>query len=418
MTSRLTIRWRQVPHVPVVALRVWLVGGSRAELQPGEALVTARMLTEGTRRRDWRRIAELSEVSGIDLDGFATLDVHGLAIDALSRDLNEVLEWAAELLLESDFPEERCRWVARQAAGEWMAQLDQPEVKTAWVFNEQLYAPNPAGRPLYGSLEALAEINTALCASYHRSALSRRVIVAVAGAIEGGAVEEGLSQRLAILSGGQGAPDPVTPAPEGGDGVRRTIILEHSQQAHLYLGALTVPRRDPDYEALEVASTILGGGAGLSGRIPGSVREERGLAYAVHANAVAGAGFEPGHFVVYAGCLPRSLVEVESVVRDEVARFVEHGPTASELENAISYLLGRDSFQRQTAAQWASILAVSELYGLRFDRPEWRRERLAAVDRGKVMSAAARYLDPARMRLTVGVPAGHSMASPGMMIET
>ncbi len=418
MIPRLTIRCRELPLAPVVALRIWVVGGSRAEAGPGQALVSARMLTEGTRRRDWRRIAELSEVSGIDMDGFAALDVHGLAIDALSRDLNEVLDWAAELLLESDFPEKRCRWVARQAAGEWMAQLDQPEVRTAWVFNDQLYAPNPAGRPLYGSLEALAEINAELCATYHRSALSRRVIVAVVGAIQEEAVEQLLRDRLAILAGGQGEPDPVTPAPEGGGGLRRTITLEHSQQAHLYLGALTVARRDPDYEALEVASTILGGGAGLSGRIPGSVREDRGLAYAVHANAVAGAGFEPGHFVVYAGCLPESLAEVESVVRDEVARFVEHGPTVIELENAISFLLGRDPFHRQTAAQWASTLAASELYGLPFDRPEWRRERLAAVERETVMSAVARYLDPAGLRTTVGVPAGHPMPSPGMMMET
>jgi hypothetical protein len=52
---------RRVEGAPVVAVRLWLCAGGRRELIPGQALITGRMLTEGTAGRDWRRIADDAE---------------------------------------------------------------------------------------------------------------------------------------------------------------------------------------------------------------------------------------------------------------------------------------------------------------------------------------------------------------------
>ena len=44
----LDLRVRRVPGVPVVAVRVWLRGGARAEAHPGISWAAGRLLTEGT----------------------------------------------------------------------------------------------------------------------------------------------------------------------------------------------------------------------------------------------------------------------------------------------------------------------------------------------------------------------------------
>ncbi|MEO8197590.1 MAG: insulinase family protein, partial [Thermoanaerobaculia bacterium] len=144
----MTPRLKRIEGAPVVAVRLLLAGGARSEAIPGQALLTGRLLTEGTARRSWERIAAEAEGRGMILSSFGGYETHGLSIDALAADWRLALEWIAELLFESTFPEERLRWLARQATAELEAQADQADLWTARAFGEQLYAPHPRGRPL------------------------------------------------------------------------------------------------------------------------------------------------------------------------------------------------------------------------------------------------------------------------------
>ena len=64
--EKLTFRVRRVPGVPIVAARIWLWGGLRLEEVPGQALVTGRMLAEGTRQRRWDEIAVAADIAAVD----------------------------------------------------------------------------------------------------------------------------------------------------------------------------------------------------------------------------------------------------------------------------------------------------------------------------------------------------------------
>lgn len=399
----LAVRVRRVAGPPVVAVRVWLHGGARVEAVPGQAFITGRLLAEGTRRRDWRQIAEEIEARGMLLTTYGSFENHGIALDALAGDWETALAWAAELALEPTFPEDRCRWLARQTAGELESLGDQPEVRTAWGFLGQLYAPHRRALPLQGTAESLAALARGDCAGFHRPG-GRRAIVAVAGEIDEAAVASRVGELLAA-AGARPAADPEPPAPRGSGEARHQVTLPASDQAHLYVGHLTVPRRHPDHEALELLAVVLGAGSGLAGRIPTAVRERAGLAYAASAQTVAGAGLDPGRLVAYVGTAPETVPRAERLVRDELERLVADGVTEDELADSRSYLLGRDPFTRETARQWADLLAQAEHYGLPLDDPAWRRRRLEALDRPAVVAAARRHLRPDELVVTVGLPA-------------
>lgn len=465
-SAGLAVRVRRVPGPPVIAVRVWLCGGARAETIPGQAVITGRMLAEGTRRRDFRRLAEEVEARGMLLSTYGSFETHGVALDALAADWETALEWAAEIALEPVFPEERLRWLTRQTAAELESLGDQPEVRTAWGFLEQIYAPHRRALPLQGTAASLAALTPADCAAFHRPA-QRRTVVAIAGDLD----EEAVAERAAELFAAAGArprsePDP--PAPRGTGEARRRVDLppphepeeEHDGegpgthpetlgiraggpsaegagperaaesleppaepgithgaaiepadaeeadggQAHVYVGHLSVPRNHPDYEALELLAVVLGAGSGLAGRIPTAVRERAGLAYTATAQTVAGAGLDPGRLVAYAGTSAETAERAERLIRDELARVVDGGITDVELEEARSYLLGRDPFTRETARQWADLMAQSEHYGMALDDPGRRRERLETPDRAAVEAAARRHVRPDELAVTVGVP--------------
>jgi zinc protease len=398
-----SVRVRRVEGAPVAAVRAWVRAGARSESIPGQAIVTGRMLTEGTTRRDWRRIADEAEGRGMILSSFATFECHGVSVDALADDWEQSLLWAAELLFEPSFPEDRCAWIARQAAAELEGLADQPEVKTSWGFLEQIYAPHPRSRPLQGNALSLLALTAADCAGFHRQALSNGVLVTVAGTIDEAAVE---ARARELFAGPARVPMPMPepPAPVGSPERMRQVATEAEDQAHLYVGHLTVPRRHPDYTALEVLAVILGSGAGLTGRIPTRIREQEGLAYSAYAQTVSGAGVDPGRLVAYVGTSPETAEKARLGVIEEITRVVEEGVLESEVEEARAYLLGREPFRRETARQWAELLVDAEHYQLPVDDPAWRTASLEAVDRPAVEEAARRHILPAALKVTVGLP--------------
>jgi len=107
---------------------------------------------------------------------------------------------------------------------------------------------------------------------------------------------------------------------------------------------------------------------------------------------------------VYVATAPENVAAALAAVTAELDAVRNEGIAAEELEVARTYLLGREPFQRETAAQWADLMLDSELYGLPFDRPEWQRERYRAVTLEDVRRAAATLPDAVSMRITVGAP--------------
>jgi predicted Zn-dependent peptidase len=198
---RLVVRARRLQGAAVVALRAWVRGGARAETRPGTALITGRLLAEGTWRRDFRAISEQAEARGAALHGFGGYETHGVSCDALAQDWELAVDWVAELLLESAFGEERCAWLRRQAQGELESLADQADVLAGWGFLDQLYAPNPLSRPLQGDAENLVRLSAEECADYHRRGLESGVLVTVAGAIDEEAITARIYERFAALAG-------------------------------------------------------------------------------------------------------------------------------------------------------------------------------------------------------------------------
>ena len=410
----MTPRLKRIDGAPVVAVRLLLAGGARAERIPGQALVTGRLLTEGTRRRSWERIAADAEGRGMILASFGGYETHGLSIDALAADWRLALEWIAELLFESTFPEQRLRWLARQAAAELEAQADQADLMTARAFGEQLYAPHPRGRPLQGDAASLASLDPERCREFHTAALGWGAHLSVAGEIDDGAI----AARIEALFGGILAAEagdkelPVPAAPSASPVARREIVTRAEDQAHLFMGSRTVARAHADYPALELAAVVLGTGAGLTGRIPQRIREREGLAYTANADTVSGAGIDEGRLVCYVGTAPETLDQAEASVRDELARFLVEPIAAEELESARSYLLGREPFRRETARQWADLMAVAALLDLPLDDPDWYSDQIRRLTASDVEAAARRWIVPERLLVTRGLPTSRESARP------
>lgn len=400
-----TVRVHEMRGSGVVSIQVWLRGGARAESVPGQASIAGRMLAEGTRSRDWLKISTDAEERGMALGSFGGFEVIGVSVEALANDRQLALEWALELAREPSFPSGRCELLVRQNLAEIQALADQPEIKTAWRFLDQLYRPHPRSRPVQGTPDGLDRISPERCAELHRRSLATGLIVSVAGEVDEDEVRDLVDDLIepTALEAGE-VVDP--PPPQGTETARQEVGLPAAEQAHLLAGHLTIARNHPDFPVLQLLAVVLGAGSGLSGRLPQRVREQEGLAYSVETGITAGAGLDVGRLFVHIGTSPELLERAEQCVREELSLLADEGPQEAEVEEARSYLLGREPFRRETPHQLAELSAAAELYGLPIDDPKWTTDRWQSVDAAEIAAAVRRHIRPDDLRITVGTPSG------------
>jgi len=170
------------------------------------------------------------------------------------------------------------------------------------------------------------------------------------------------------------------------------ILVERKgelEQAHLIIGAPWPDARSDDRYAASMLGSIIGGGT--SSRLWQSVREERGLAYAVGAG---GSTFsDVGVFTIYAGTSPAQLDEVIDLSLKELRRSVREGVTDEELrlvkDQAISsVLLGLES-----SSVRAGSLARQEIIHGRRILPDEVIARVEAVTPDDVRRIARTYFN-------------------------
>ena len=132
-----------------------------------------------------------------------------------------------------------------------------------------------------------------------------------------------------------GAPEPVVLAENGGGPVR--VHTKQSDQAHVVIGARSYPHGHPDRYAVQLLSTVLGGG--MSSRLFTEVREQRGLAYYVFCanNSYA----DVGALAAQAGVDLSRIDEAIETIVVELRRIAEQPVPAEELEKARAFAKGR-----------------------------------------------------------------------------
>ena len=103
---------------------------------------------------------------------------------------------------------------------------------------------------------------------------------------------------------------------------------------------------------------------------------------------------EPGTFAAYIGTEPENLKRVKTEILEELNRIRDKPPTAAEVEDAKSYLLGSQAFQFTTSGLIAAQLIHVERFHLGLNYFEDFRKAVAAVTPADVQEVAKKYIDP------------------------
>jgi zinc protease len=389
------------PAVPIVAVRLLTRAGAAFDPddRAGLANLTSALLTRGTAKRTGPEIDSAIEFVGGSLEAAAGRDGLTVALAVQKKDLSLGLDLLSEVVLSPTFPAaEVTRKVAEIQAAIQRSEED-PGTLATRALSRLVYPNHPYGRPVEGTRESVARLTRDdVVKFYGRHARPDATVVAVVGAVTVDEARREIIARLGSWARPSDPPPPLTP-PTTAMTPREETIKRELTQSTLMFGRRAVRQTDPDYFPLSVASYVLGGGS--ASRLYTRVREESGLAYAVH-SWVSPARYGAA-FAVSAQTRTAEAPKVVAMIREELARMTREQVSNRELSLAKQYLIGSFPFRLDTSSKVADFLAAVEDQGLGLDYADRYKERIGRVTAKDVQDVAAKYFPPASFSLvTVG----------------
>lgn len=393
--------------VPAISINALVKVGERnvPDELAGLGSLTGTLLDAGTENRTAAQIAELIESVGGELETGASSATTGISLRALSSDLDLAIDLTADLLRNSNFPEDRVQMEVDRRIAELQARQDEPRIVAADEFNEIIYAGTPLHRPVLGYETTVADVTPDRLRSYHQNFFTpNQAIVSLAGNFNASATALKLRAAFEDWNNNEQVLLAKIPKPQLQPAPINRFIKQDKEQLNIFLGHLGITRRDEDYHALRVLDVILGDSPGFTSRIPRILRDEQGLAYTTYCHIARTASIDPGRFVAYIGTAPHNLQKAVDGMREQINLITNTAPTNDEVESAKSYLTGSYVFEFETNAQLTSFMTAAELYGLGFDYPQRYLDEISRVTADDVLRVARQHLYPEKLTLVVVGP--------------
>ncbi|MGE3886218.1 MAG: M16 family metallopeptidase [Vicinamibacterales bacterium] len=318
-------------------------------------------------------------------------------------DLQAVLTALADVLARPAFATEAVTR-ARDGLADEAASLQDD---SRWRANDAAWsalfpASHPLGRPVHGRGSGLSAITAGDASRFHRTHYRpARTIVTVAGGVS---EKDALAAVAQAFGAWPGEPVPATagdkaratpgmpewPAAATGGGRDVHISMPHKEQASITVALPAAGPDSPDYPALSLLNYLLGE-TGYAGRL-GERLVDTGIAYAVYASLWPNRGAGP-LLVTTDATMSREAV---ARMRDTLASFATRGVTASQLDEAKGFALGRLLFRFETPASASAAVADLASLGQGADGLRAFGERIRAVTVAQLNATAAKYYAPER----------------------
>lgn len=309
------------------ALGIWVATGSRDERasESGAAHFIEHMLFKGTSTDTAAQLAGRMDAIGGQLNAFTTKECTCFYVHALDSHLSEGLDILTGMFFDSKFAQEDVETERGVVLEEIGMYRDDPADVCSERLAAAVYRGTPLARPILGRKATLDRMTGDWLRAYQKAHYSPdRVVVSLAGSYDQGIVEE-IRRRFSAM-------EPVQPPKTLAARYTPAVTLRRkaTEQNQLILAFPSLPAADERRFALQLMSSILGGG--MSSRLFQRVREQQGLCYNIY---TYGSCYEDiGVFCVSTAQSRETETQAITAIRQVIDEFVQDGPTAEELARA------------------------------------------------------------------------------------
>lgn len=383
-----------------------LAGGSLYEdrARNGIASLTSSVLMHGTQTRDFDTIHSALEDIGADLGYSCGPHKVGFNGKSLAEDLPTLLDILADTLQHPAFPPEEVERLRGERLT-WLKYRQQDtRSRAARAFRENLYPEHhPYHYSTRGTLETIPVITRNDIQTFHAKHYGpQNMIIVIVGAVKAADAVDVVRQYLGDWRNPDQPAEPALPElPPLAETRRVNVIIPGKTQSDLVIGTVGPARTAPDFQAANLANSILGQFA-MMGRIGDVVREREGMAYYAYSRLEGGHG--PGAWSITAGVNPANIDKTIDLCIEELRRLTSERVTDEELDDNHSYFTGRLPLQLESNEGIAGTLHTMEAHNLGLDYLVNYHEVIYKLTADDLLNAAQHYLNPDALVIAVAGP--------------
>jgi zinc protease len=380
-------------NLPVVSANIIALSGDdrNPAAMPGLASFTAEMLDEGTLKRSPLEIAADVDLIGATLATGSSMDSAHATTRTLKRNVDSAFELVSDVLLNPAFALEEIERVRNDRLTHILQQRDNPGILGIKVFLNVVYgSSHPYGFTDLGTEEFnRAAARDMMLRFYEQGYFPENSALVVAGDITESELEALAEKyfdkwrRAGTIAGVPAVTAELKP---------RVVIVERADasQTVLRIGHVGAARSSPDYAAIEVMNTALGGL--FSSRINLNLREKHGYTYGASSAFSFRRGAGP--FLVGTSVHRDATAPAVLEIFHEIERMRESEVEPQELSSV------KDSIARslpglfETTPEIASSIGQLFIHNLPLSYYHDLPEMIQNVSAADVRQAAREYLRP------------------------
>jgi zinc protease len=325
-----------------------------------------------------------------------------VSLHFLSRVFDGALEFLAETLAEPAFEAKEVERLRDERLDEIASGLDEPRVVAGLRVNEATFGDHAYGVRVGGIEETVRAIDSSVLGWFHSRFYrpSDATLVIVGDLPEPSELHDRLEAAFSRWDGAAEEPGQLV-EPEQLRRSRLWAVNWPGPQSEIRVGGIGISRTDPDYPAVLVMNSILGGL--FSSRINMNLREDKGWTYG--ASSRFDGRKRRGPYVVSTAVDAKATVPAVREILGEMDRMKSEPATDEELSLAVNALTLSLPRMFETAGQVSGRVAQQVIYRLSDDYWEVYAREIRAVTRDDVRRVAERFLTSDQIAIVVVGPA-------------
>ncbi|WP_200976798.1 pitrilysin family protein [Echinicola sp. 20G] len=378
-----------IPTPEIDAIKLEVITESNKQLLPEEdglvPFFALHMLLEGTKTMSSPELDNFFDHYASEVDIISSFEQQGVSLLTTKKHFGKVLPIFRSLLTEAIFPEKELEKRKSQKALTIAIQHDQNSSRANQLYRKALFGDDhPYG--FVAEERHVNGVNREKLIQYYEDKFLVSPEIFVIGNLNSFEIDE-IAETFGNLT--------VAPSAKSMDQFiiwpekRLTEFKEKAVQSSIRMGQHLIPKTHPDYHALTVFNTILGGYFGS--RLIKNIREDKGHTYGIYSSI--GSLEKSDYWVVMADVQKDFADDVINEVYLEIEKLKSTPIEKAELEIVRNYMIGHFLSNFSNAFDLINRFKSIHYAGLDYDFYESQLQYFRSFTPEQIMEVGQKYFD-------------------------
>lgn len=387
----------------IISINGSLYGGNRFNPENNHmvAEMTATMLDQGTIDSSKYEISEKLENIGAEISFYDTSGRIHFEAHCLKENAEEVIELLAEQLIKPAFNAKDLNSVKTRAIGMYERKKENTQ---SLAYTELMQSMFPASHPNYSytpeqSIEALSSLTAKDLKAFHKNTLGLgKVAMVVTGDVPAKKIKTAVKKAFGSWKKGKTELPTIVDKAFLSKGQTKVKKINDKTSADLYLGIpIHIDKDHPDYNALMVATFILGGN--FSARMMTIIRDQMGLTYGVGSGLQGANDDKDGFWYTWGTFSPKDIIKGKDGILKVVKEWLAKGITTEELAKKKGTITGSYKVGMGTSAGLARAIISNVEQGRDLDYIDNFPNIINELTKKEVNDAIKKYINLERLHI-------------------